>query len=503
MYRSSLKKYSCAQCLMFFNDLPNGVTSMSIHQCNDKHQGIIVDNDCMMSKEYMLRLSLNRPACLKPEFPSGLTPEVVRSNDNQGPEWAVDWLVDSLALGGDEHLQSQLPVTTSTCDSQLLGMASSSTVQSSNASLIVIGDESIVDFDNQSSIIMIDSDSSMINVKECSSAAVVVDVNKYSSTVSNSQPTRDTGMNSAVSHSVLRKKKRTKGKCPSSTQTSSTEPYSLNGHKLKSRTRKRNISESNVDENGNMKRLKNLEDEDISSASTTTKKTVSACSSCEHADEDDFNDRPCPCGIAHDETDLKVKSLEKGAIKSCVDSGSSRQVVPLSQSLVDLTASMNMSGQKTLGETNLKTIPSLVCTDKHSMQNSNAASKSNLSQNNLPSIKSSYQKDVGHAQLKETAQNKTKGQNLVKSVIVQRVQPLPNPAKKQQPQALGCQPAIAAPKAQNTVPDNLMEMRHILFLDLDNWPKFFQKLPRPLPDGTFVWAFLGGATVWKDPVRYD
>jgi len=48
---------------------------------------------------------------------------------------------------------------------------------------------------------------------------------------------------------------------------------------------------------------------------------------------------------------------------------------------------------------------------------------------------------------------------------------------------------------------NLVRMQHIIFLDLDNWPGFFSKLPRVLPDRTFVWGFYGGRNVWREPFR--
>lgn len=45
----------------------------------------------------------------------------------------------------------------------------------------------------------------------------------------------------------------------------------------------------------------------------------------------------------------------------------------------------------------------------------------------------------------------------------------------------------------------LGRMKQIVFLDLDNWPKLFNRLPGPMPDRTFVWAFYGGATQWREP----
>eukprot|EP00698_Gefionella_okellyi_P002981 TRINITY_DN12814_c0_g1_i1.p1 TRINITY_DN12814_c0_g1~~TRINITY_DN12814_c0_g1_i1.p1 ORF type:complete len:638 (-),score=148.13 TRINITY_DN12814_c0_g1_i1:78-1991(-) len=48
--------------------------------------------------------------------------------------------------------------------------------------------------------------------------------------------------------------------------------------------------------------------------------------------------------------------------------------------------------------------------------------------------------------------------------------------------------------------------RHIILLDLDNFSHFFQKLPAPLPDSTFVWCFHGGKQQWHEPkncIAYD
>lgn len=49
--------------------------------------------------------------------------------------------------------------------------------------------------------------------------------------------------------------------------------------------------------------------------------------------------------------------------------------------------------------------------------------------------------------------------------------------------------------------ENLVQMKNIIFLDLDNWPGFFSKLPRSLPDLTFVWGFFGGRVQWREPRR--
>lgn len=61
-------------------------------------------------------------------------------------------------------------------------------------------------------------------------------------------------------------------------------------------------------------------------------------------------------------------------------------------------------------------------------------------------------------------------------------------------------------KADEKLTKTLMVMNQIIFLDLDNWPGFFKKLPFCLPDLTFVWAFYGGNTRWIEPnkcITYD
>ncbi|DBA13506.1 TPA: hypothetical protein GDO54_018447, partial [Pyxicephalus adspersus] len=48
--------------------------------------------------------------------------------------------------------------------------------------------------------------------------------------------------------------------------------------------------------------------------------------------------------------------------------------------------------------------------------------------------------------------------------------------------------------------DFLRTMTHIVFIDLDNWSKFFSHLPGYLNQGTFVWGFHGGKSTWKPPM---
>ncbi|XP_058881002.1 E3 SUMO-protein ligase ZNF451-like isoform X3 [Acipenser ruthenus] len=47
--------------------------------------------------------------------------------------------------------------------------------------------------------------------------------------------------------------------------------------------------------------------------------------------------------------------------------------------------------------------------------------------------------------------------------------------------------------------DYLMTTTHIVFVDLDNWPCFFSRLPGYLNQGIFVWGFQGGKNIWRAP----
>ncbi|XP_061410358.1 E3 SUMO-protein ligase ZNF451 isoform X1 [Lethenteron reissneri] len=47
--------------------------------------------------------------------------------------------------------------------------------------------------------------------------------------------------------------------------------------------------------------------------------------------------------------------------------------------------------------------------------------------------------------------------------------------------------------------DYLSTMSHVLLIDLDNWPNFFQKLPAQLQTGIFIWGFKGGSNKWQPP----
>ncbi|XP_063772803.1 E3 SUMO-protein ligase ZNF451 isoform X2 [Pseudophryne corroboree] len=47
----------------------------------------------------------------------------------------------------------------------------------------------------------------------------------------------------------------------------------------------------------------------------------------------------------------------------------------------------------------------------------------------------------------------------------------------------------------------LLTMTHIVFVDLDNWPQFFTRLPGHLNQGIFIWGFQGGKNIWKPPIN--
>ncbi|XP_043919279.1 E3 SUMO-protein ligase ZNF451 isoform X2 [Protopterus annectens] len=49
--------------------------------------------------------------------------------------------------------------------------------------------------------------------------------------------------------------------------------------------------------------------------------------------------------------------------------------------------------------------------------------------------------------------------------------------------------------------DFLSTMTHIIFIDLDNWASFFNRLPKELNQGTFIWGFQGGKNNWRKPEK--
>ncbi|XP_071118901.1 E3 SUMO-protein ligase ZNF451-like [Haliotis cracherodii] len=59
--------------------------------------------------------------------------------------------------------------------------------------------------------------------------------------------------------------------------------------------------------------------------------------------------------------------------------------------------------------------------------------------------------------------------------------------------------SISASRSFEAYPHNLDEMKLVLFVDLDNWGGFFKKLPRNLPEKSFVWGFYGGKQRWVPP----
>ncbi|XP_067678005.1 E3 SUMO-protein ligase ZNF451-like [Haliotis asinina] len=59
--------------------------------------------------------------------------------------------------------------------------------------------------------------------------------------------------------------------------------------------------------------------------------------------------------------------------------------------------------------------------------------------------------------------------------------------------------AVNPSRSFEAYPKNLEEMNLVLFVDLDNWGGFFKKLPRNLPEKSFVWGFYGGKQRWVPP----
>ncbi|XP_046550310.1 E3 SUMO-protein ligase ZNF451-like [Haliotis rubra] len=59
--------------------------------------------------------------------------------------------------------------------------------------------------------------------------------------------------------------------------------------------------------------------------------------------------------------------------------------------------------------------------------------------------------------------------------------------------------SVSPSRSFEAYPDNLEEMNLVLFVDLDNWGGFFKKLPRNLPEKSFVWGFYGGKQRWVPP----
>jgi len=46
------------------------------------------------------------------------------------------------------------------------------------------------------------------------------------------------------------------------------------------------------------------------------------------------------------------------------------------------------------------------------------------------------------------------------------------------------------------IPD-VIGMKHVVFLDLDNFGNFFDIMPYNLPADTFIWIFRGSKNQWK------
>ncbi|XP_078666521.1 uncharacterized protein LOC144908635 isoform X2 [Branchiostoma floridae x Branchiostoma belcheri] len=50
---------------------------------------------------------------------------------------------------------------------------------------------------------------------------------------------------------------------------------------------------------------------------------------------------------------------------------------------------------------------------------------------------------------------------------------------------------------------SLQAMKHVVLVDLDCWPQFFQSLPKGLVQDTFVWGFQDAKTSWMPPVSCE
>ncbi|XP_019622719.1 PREDICTED: uncharacterized protein LOC109468821 [Branchiostoma belcheri] len=50
---------------------------------------------------------------------------------------------------------------------------------------------------------------------------------------------------------------------------------------------------------------------------------------------------------------------------------------------------------------------------------------------------------------------------------------------------------------------SLQAMKHVVLVDLDCWPQFFQSLPKGLVQDTFVWGFQDAKTSWRPPVSCE
>ncbi len=75
----------------------------------------------------------------------------------------------------------------------------------------------------------------------------------------------------------------------------------------------------------------------------------------------------------------------------------------------------------------------------------------------------------------------------------------PSPSTSSTPPPPPPPPTCPVNESGDPQTDYLAGMRQVVFLDLDNWSGFFSRLPGPMPDKTFVWAFYGGDMEWRAP----
>ena len=72
-----------------------------------------------------------------------------------------------------------------------------------------------------------------------------------------------------------------------------------------------------------------------------------------------------------------------------------------------------------------------------------------------------------------------------------------NSATNRDPQVHTSQKQVQTSMPQG-IPEGLSSMKHIIFVDFDNW-SFWTRLFKGLPPRTFVWGFYGATKVWHDP----
>ncbi|KAL5016975.1 hypothetical protein ScPMuIL_006564 [Solemya velum] len=222
-----------------------------------------------------------------------------------------------------------------------------------------------------------------------------------------------------------------------------------------------------------------------------------------------------------------IYSQEESSIRECIDLGGAKDTVPiLTNSCTETEFDRCL---KEMNESQQSSCPTRDCRAKGEcsmMSSFNNAVKSIFhcscskeKEGNVQNINSSKEKPRVVAECSSTKLNlrdskfpvniaaQSSGADNIDQIIIGITEAAEGPSSK----TLGtvdvdstieitgysaAKPRIASPVAQ----ENLETMKHIIFLDIDNWPKLFQKLPTHLPEKTFVWGFFGGANVWSEPM---